>query len=74
VVVPQTALDSLRCVVGPGHQLAAAHITHARCGRPVEDEVVVDPALRAQAPTEDAVSDQLVGDLEQDHRVEVVAL
>src|SRR4029453_12799025 len=74
VVVPQTTLDRLRGVVGPGHQLAAAHIPHARCGWPVEDEVVVDPALRAQAPAEDAVSDQLVGDLEQDDRVQVVAL
>jgi hypothetical protein len=40
----------------------------------VGDEVVVDPALGAQPPAEDAVSDQLVGDLEQDDRVQVVAL
>jgi hypothetical protein len=73
VVVPQTALDRLRCVVGPGHQPAAAHVTHASHGRPVEDEVVVDPAPRAQPPTEDAVSDQLVGDLQQDYRVQVEA-
>ena len=74
VVVPQAALDRLRGVIGPGHQPAAAHVADTSHSRPVGDEVVVHPALRAQAPAEDAFLDHLVGHLEQDHRIQVVAL
>src|SRR5215208_5120047 len=74
VVVTQAGPDRLDGIVGSGHQPAAAHVADAGHGRPVGDEVVVDPALRAQPPAEDAFLDHLVGDLEQDDRVQVVAL
>jgi hypothetical protein len=73
VIVPQAALDRLGCVIGPDNQLAATHVTDPSHGRAGGDQVVVNSALGAQAPAEDALFDHLVGDLEE-HRVQVVAL
>jgi hypothetical protein len=50
VIVPQAGLDRLGGVVGPGHQLAAAHVADAGHRRAGGDEVVVNPARRAQTP------------------------
>jgi hypothetical protein len=54
--------------------LATAHVTDTHHSRPGRDQVVVDSTLRTQAPAQDALSNQLVGDLQQDHRVQVIAL
>jgi hypothetical protein len=74
MVVAQAGADRLGGVVGSRDQLAAAHVTHARHRRAVGDEVVVQAAARAEATAEDALLHHPVGNVEDDHRVEVVGL
>ena len=74
VVVTQPDLQRVLGVVGPHDQLAAAHVAASLQAWTVRHEVVVHAARRAQPAGQHAATDLVVGQVEVDDRVDVVAL
>ena len=74
VVVPQPCRERVGVVVLAGHQRAAARVARVGLLGSAPEEVVVEPARRTEATGEHPARHLRVGELEQDHRVDVVAL
>ena len=74
MVVEQAGLEGLRVVVLADDQRAVADVTGVVGLRAVGDQVVVEPARAAQPSGQDASHHLGIGQVEHDHRVDVVAL
>ena len=73
-VVAQARADGLGGVVGAGHEPAAAVVADLDDLRAQLDEVVVEPAARAEPAALHPRDRRLLRQLDRDHRVDVVVL
>ena len=74
VVVAQARRQRLRLVVLARDEWSAADVADVRHLRAVGQEVPVQPASRAQPPRQHPLVHHVIGQLEVDHAVDVVAL
>src|SRR5918994_6704042 len=74
VVVAQPSRQGLLGVVFPDDQLAAADVAPVRRLGPVRDQVVVHSAARAEPPGEHPSPHLVVGEVDMDDAVDVIAL
>src|SRR5262249_38653701 len=64
--------DGVGGVIGTGDEWPAAHVAGIRSRRAMEDQVVIEPAFGAQPPSHDAVEHHPIGNIDVDHRIDVI--
>src|SRR4029450_3673806 len=74
VIVPEAGIHRSVVVIRPQRQPAAADITYPLAGRTVEHQIVVEAARSAESPRLDALAHHAIRHVDQQDRVDVVAL